>query len=74
MRASAILKSFAGAPPREVPLTEARLAAMLWTNRRVFADEAALAAASSPRPVRVDGAGRVSPAAGTNAATHAGQR
>jgi hypothetical protein len=39
---SVILKSFAGAPPREVPLSEARLAAMLWTNRHAFADEAAL--------------------------------
>jgi hypothetical protein len=37
-----ILKSFAGAPPREVPLSEERLAAMLWTNRAAFADEAAL--------------------------------
>jgi hypothetical protein len=37
-----ILKSFAGAPPREVPVSEARLAAMLETNRAAFADEAAL--------------------------------
>lgn len=42
MRPSVILKSFAGAPPCEVPLSEARLAAMLWTNRDAFADEAAL--------------------------------
>jgi hypothetical protein len=37
-----ILKSFAGAPPREVPLSEARFAAMLETNRSAFADEVAL--------------------------------
>ena len=42
LRPSVILKSFAGAPLREVPLSEARLAAMLWTNRSAFADEAAL--------------------------------
>ena len=28
----------AGAPPREVPLSETRLAAMLETNRSAFAD------------------------------------
>ena len=42
MRPSVILKSFAGAPAREVPLCAARLAAMLETNRSTFADEAAL--------------------------------
>ena len=42
MRPSVILKSFAGAPPREVPLSETRLAAMLGDERRPFADEAAL--------------------------------
>jgi hypothetical protein len=42
LRPSVILKSVAGAPPREVPLSEARLAAMLETNRSAFVDEAAL--------------------------------
>jgi len=41
VRPSVILKSFAGAPPCEVPLSETRLAAMLETNRAAFADEAA---------------------------------
>jgi hypothetical protein len=37
-----ILRSFAGATPRQVPFSEARLAAMLETHRAGFADEAAL--------------------------------
>ncbi len=42
MRPHTILKSFNGAPPREVVLDDAKLAALVETNRRSFADEAAL--------------------------------
>lgn len=42
MRPSTIVKSFHGAPPREVVFDDAKLAALLETNRRSFADEAAL--------------------------------